>query len=76
MTTSAKTITEAQKQKAAAFLSANPVARMVGMHLVDISPGEAVLAFEMRDQKSAGEMKPSGEGITDNYRYVVMPMRI
>ena len=23
---------------------------MVGMHLVDISPGEAVLAFEMRDQ--------------------------
>lgn len=34
------------------------------------------IAFEMRDQKSAGEMKPSGEGITDNYRYVVMPMRI
>jgi len=46
----AKTITDAQKQKAAAFLSANPVAQMVGMHLVDISPGEAVLAFEMRDQ--------------------------
>jgi uncharacterized protein (TIGR00369 family) len=41
---------EAQKQKAAAFLDANPVAQMVGMHLVDISPGEAVISFEMRDQ--------------------------
>lgn len=46
----AKTITEAQKQKAAAFLRANPVAQMVGMHLVDISPGEAIISFEMHDQ--------------------------
>ena len=45
-----KTITEAQKQKAAAFLDANPVAQMVGMELVDISPGEAIISFEMRDQ--------------------------
>ncbi|HTK36910.1 MAG TPA: PaaI family thioesterase [Pyrinomonadaceae bacterium] len=45
-----KTLTEAQKQKAAAFLRANPVAQMVGMELVDISPGEAVISFEMRDQ--------------------------
>ena len=45
-----KTISEAQKQKAAAFLQANPVAQMVGMKLVDIAPGEAVISFEMRDQ--------------------------
>ena len=45
-----KTITEAQKQKAAAFLRANPVAQMVGMELVDISPGEAIISCEMRDQ--------------------------
>jgi len=49
-TEAAKTITEAQKQKAAAFLQANPVAQMVGMELVDISSGEAVISFEMRDQ--------------------------
>lgn len=49
-TEAARTITEAQKQKAAAFLQANPVAQMVGMELVDISPGEAVISFEMRDQ--------------------------
>jgi len=34
------------------------------------------VAFELKDQKSAGELRPSGEGITDQYRYVVMPMRI
>jgi DNA polymerase III subunit beta len=34
------------------------------------------VAFELKDQKSAGEMRPAGEGITDEYRYVVMPMRI
>jgi len=34
------------------------------------------VAFELKDQKSAGEMRPSGEGIPDQYRYVVMPMRI
>jgi DNA polymerase-3 subunit beta len=34
------------------------------------------VAFELKDQKSAGELRPSGEGITDTYRYVVMPMRI
>lgn len=49
-TEAARTITEAQKQKAAAFLQANPVAQMIGMELVDISPGEAVISFEMRDQ--------------------------
>ena len=34
------------------------------------------VAFELKDQKSAGELRPAGEGITDQYRYVVMPMRI
>ena len=34
------------------------------------------IAFELKDQKSAGEMRPAGEGIADQYRYVVMPMRI
>jgi DNA polymerase III subunit beta len=34
------------------------------------------VCFELKDQKSAGELKPAGENITDIYRYVVMPMRI
>ena len=34
------------------------------------------VAFALKDQKSAGELQPFGEGITDQYRYVVMPMRI
>jgi len=34
------------------------------------------VAFELKDQKSAGELRPAGEGTTDQYRYVVMPMRI
>ncbi|HTS63160.1 MAG TPA: DNA polymerase III subunit beta [Candidatus Acidoferrales bacterium] len=34
------------------------------------------VAFELKDQKSAGEMRPAGDSISDQYRYVVMPMRI
>lgn len=34
------------------------------------------VAFELKDQKSAGEMRPAGESLADQYRYVVMPMRI
>ena len=34
------------------------------------------VAFELKDQKSAGEMRPAGDSIPDQYRYVVMPMRI
>jgi DNA polymerase-3 subunit beta len=34
------------------------------------------VAFELKDQKSAGEMRPAGEPVADQYRYVVMPMRI
>jgi DNA polymerase-3 subunit beta len=34
------------------------------------------VAFELKDQKSAGELHPAGDGVPDQYRYVVMPMRI
>jgi DNA polymerase-3 subunit beta len=34
------------------------------------------IAFELKDAKSAGEMRPAGDGLPDQYRYVVMPMRI
>jgi DNA polymerase-3 subunit beta len=34
------------------------------------------VAFDLKDQKSAGEMRPVGDGVADQYRYVVMPMRI
>jgi DNA polymerase III subunit beta len=34
------------------------------------------VAFALKDQKSAGEMRPSAEVLKDQYRYVVMPMRI
>jgi DNA polymerase III subunit beta len=34
------------------------------------------VSFELKDQKSAGEMKPVGETAPEQYRYVVMPMRI
>jgi DNA polymerase-3 subunit beta len=34
------------------------------------------VSFELKDQKSAGELRPAGENIPDQYRYVVMPMRI
>jgi DNA polymerase III subunit beta len=34
------------------------------------------VSFELKDQKSAGEMRPVGDGLAEQYRYVVMPMRI
>ena len=34
------------------------------------------VSFELKDQKSAGEMRPSGDVGSYRYRYVVMPMRI
>ena len=34
------------------------------------------VSFELKDQKSAGEMRPVGEAAPEQYRYVVMPMRI
>jgi DNA polymerase-3 subunit beta len=39
------------------------------------TPQEQV-AFELKDQKSAGEMRPVSESADERYRYVVMPMRI
>jgi DNA polymerase-3 subunit beta len=34
------------------------------------------LVFALKDQKSAGELQPSSDQPHDQYRYVVMPMRI
>ena len=34
------------------------------------------VSFALKDQKSAGELRPGGENGKDQYRYVVMPMRI
>lgn len=34
------------------------------------------VAFELKDQKSAGELHPVSDAAQDHYRYVVMPMRI
>jgi DNA polymerase-3 subunit beta len=47
-------------------------------YLLDVlraTPQEQV-AFELKDQKSAGEMRPVSESADERYRYVVMPMRI
>jgi DNA polymerase-3 subunit beta len=37
---------------------------------------EAEVSFHFKDGQSAGELRPAGEGLTYEYRYVVMPMRI
>jgi DNA polymerase-3 subunit beta len=34
------------------------------------------ISFELKDQKNAGELRPTGEAGSYRYRYVVMPMRI
>ena len=34
------------------------------------------VSFGLKDQKSAGELRPAGGEETEQYRYVVMPMRI
>jgi DNA polymerase III subunit beta len=34
------------------------------------------VAIQLKDQKSAGELRPAGENLSGEYRYVVMPMRI
>jgi uncharacterized protein (TIGR00369 family) len=43
-------ITEEQKQKAADALHSNEVAKMIGMKLVDIMPGEATISIDMRNE--------------------------
>lgn len=37
---------------------------------------EPRVAFHFKDAQSAGEIRPAGEDLTYNYRYVVMPMRV
>lgn len=34
------------------------------------------VAFQFRDAQSAGELRPGSEADSNNYRYVIMPMRI
>lgn len=34
------------------------------------------VSFGLKDQKSAGELQPGGDDVEEQYRYVVMPMRI
>jgi len=34
------------------------------------------VAFQLKDQKSAGELRPVSDSTEEHYRYVVMPMRI
>ncbi len=34
------------------------------------------VSFGLKDQKSAGELQPGGDDVQEQYRYVVMPMRI
>lgn len=38
--------------------------------------GQDEVSFALKDQKSAGELRPASEEAKDHYRYVVMPMRI
>ena len=49
-------ITDERKQRAANALHNLPFAKLMGMRLVDLRPGEAVLSIEMRDDLS----QPSG----------------
>ncbi len=37
---------------------------------------EAEVTFRFKDAGSAGEMRPAGEDLKYNYRYIIMPMRI
>lgn len=43
-------ITEEQKQRAFNSLNKNAFAKMIGMQLVSMRPGEAVIKIEMRDE--------------------------
>ena len=43
-------ITSEQKKRAEASLNNLPFAKMIGMRLVDLSLGEAVIAIDMRDE--------------------------
>jgi DNA polymerase III subunit beta len=45
------------------------------MEFLSVSPGPNVL-LRVTDEKNAGELRPASEAAGDQYRYVVMPMRI
>ena len=45
----AKEITEDQKQRARNVLGTMPIARLMGMNLVDLRPGEAEISVDMHD---------------------------
>lgn len=47
-------------------------------YLIDFlrSLSETKSTFHFKDPNSAGELRPAGENVDYNYRYVVMPMRI
>lgn len=49
MEAKAETITEQQKQRARRILREMPIARLIGMELVDIRLGEAKISVEMHD---------------------------
>ncbi len=45
------------------------------LEFLRVVPQDTV-AFALKDQKGAGELRPSPTGESEQYRYVVMPMRI
>lgn len=45
-----KTISEEKKRRAAEVLHSNPFSQMIGMRLVEMIPGEAVIDIDMRDE--------------------------
>jgi DNA polymerase-3 subunit beta len=45
------------------------------LDFLKVIPQDTV-AIHLKDQKSAGEFQPDGDGMAEQYRYVVMPMRI
>lgn len=48
--TDQSSISEAQKQRAAASMERNPFAGLIGMKLVDLQPAAATVRIEMRDE--------------------------
>ncbi len=45
-----ETLSEEKKRRAAEVLHSNPFSRMIGMRLIGMRPGEAVIGIDMRDE--------------------------
>jgi len=45
-----ETLSKDRKRRAAEVLHGNPFSRLIGMRLVEMRPGEAVIEIEMRDE--------------------------